>query len=213
MTGIFTICILSLPDRGTPLGQRDGVRGTSGLAATGARPAAIRKDAAPVRCPGARKGIRFYHASTWRWQDQRDATRTRAGSALRSRSCAFVRWAAELWRDRAGKAREAFQAWMRRMLGPDWRSGKWGCIHGEEAAWNDANPPHYGGLQFDDDFQRTYGPEFFPRWGDAGGWPVWAQLIAAERAFHGFPRSTNRDARRPRGFRPWPNTARECGLL
>ena len=77
---------------------------------------------------------------------------------------------------------------------------KWRCIHEHEGAWNDPDPPHYGGLQFDDSFQRTYGPEFCARWGDAGNWPVWAQLTAAERAYQ------------TRGFGPWPNTRRMCGV-
>ena len=47
----------------------------------------------------------------------------------------------------------------------------------------------------------AYGPGFLRKWGHAGRWPVWAQLIAAERGRH------------ERGWYPWPNTARECGLL
>jgi hypothetical protein len=52
----------------------------------------------------------------------------------------------------------------------------------------------------DASFQSTYGPEFERRYGWASRWPVWAQLIAAERAY------------RTRGYNPWPNTARACGL-
>jgi hypothetical protein len=49
-------------------------------------------------------------------------------------------------------------------------------------------------------FQSAYGSEFVARWGHAGDWPVWAQLIAAERAYA------------TRGFAPWPNTSAMCGL-
>jgi len=47
-----------------------------------------------------------------------------------------------------------------------------------------------------------YGSEFVGRWGTADNWPAWAQLEAAARAHDSG-----------RGFTPWPNTARFCGLL
>lgn len=74
------------------------------------------------------------------------------------------------------------------------------CIHRYEGAWDDPNSPYWGGLQMDLNFQATYGPEFVKRWGTADHWPVWAQLQAAVRAVH------------TRGYTPWPNTARYCGL-
>lgn len=74
------------------------------------------------------------------------------------------------------------------------------CIHRYEGAWNDPNPPFWGGLQMDWGFYHTYGKSFL-RWGSPNRWPVWAQLIAGYRATLG------------RGFSPWPNTARYCGLL
>jgi hypothetical protein len=78
-----------------------------------------------------------------------------------------------------------------------------GCIHTFEGAW-DANTGngYYGGLQMDLGFQQRYGNEFVHRWGTADNWPVWAQLTAAARAY-----------RSGRGFSPWPNTARVCGLI
>ena len=77
------------------------------------------------------------------------------------------------------------------------------CIHHYEGAW-DANTGngYYGGLQMDLGFQWSYGPDFERRWGTADRWPPWAQLEAAGRAY-----------RAGRGFWPWPNTARFCGLL
>jgi hypothetical protein len=75
------------------------------------------------------------------------------------------------------------------------------CIHSYEGSWTDPGSPYWGGLQMDMNFQSTYGPEFLNRWGTADNWPVWAQLRAAERAIA------------VRGFSPWPNTARYCGLL
>jgi hypothetical protein len=78
-----------------------------------------------------------------------------------------------------------------------------GCIHRFEGAWgSNTGNGYYGGLQMDVSFQRRYGHEFEARWGTADNWPVWAQLTAAVRAY-----------RSGRGFSPWPNTARFCGLL
>jgi hypothetical protein len=77
------------------------------------------------------------------------------------------------------------------------------CIHRYEGAWNaDTGNGYYGGLQMDVAFQRRYGREFATRWGTADNWPAWAQLEAAARAY-----------RSGRGFWPWPNTARVCGLI
>jgi hypothetical protein len=76
------------------------------------------------------------------------------------------------------------------------------CIHRFEGAWNShTGNGYYGGLQMDRRFMSLYGPQFVARWGTADHWPVWAQLEAAARAHSG------------RGFTPWPNTARACGLL
>lgn len=85
--------------------------------------------------------------------------------------------------------------------------GAWTCIHGYEGSWTDPDGPYYGGLQMDLGFQQTYGADFLARWGTADHWPIWAQLTAARRArdgYHGYA---------ARGYGPWPNTARYCGLL
>jgi Transglycosylase-like domain len=76
------------------------------------------------------------------------------------------------------------------------------CIHRFEAGWNaNTGNGYYGGLQMDIRFQHTYGGDFARRWGTADNWPAWAQLVAAVRAY-----------RSGRGFGPWPNTSRACGL-
>jgi hypothetical protein len=75
------------------------------------------------------------------------------------------------------------------------------CVHGYEAKWNDPGAPYYGGMQMDIEFQRTYGLQYYYRWGTADNWPVWAQLHAAYKGYQ------------DRGWWPWPNTARYCGLL
>jgi len=77
------------------------------------------------------------------------------------------------------------------------------CIHRYEGAWTaNTGNGYYGGLQMDRGFMERYGAEFIGRWGTADNWPVWAQLEAAARAHDSG-----------RGFTPWPNTARFCGLL
>ena len=78
----------------------------------------------------------------------------------------------------------------------------WLCIHHYEGAWHDPNAPYYGGLQMDLTFQRRYAPELFRRKGTANHWTPLEQIWTAERA-----RSSGR------GFYPWPNTARYCGLI
>ncbi len=76
------------------------------------------------------------------------------------------------------------------------------CIHRYEGAWNaNTGNSYYGGLQMNLEFQKSYGPEFLARWGTADKWPIWAQLQTAARAYASG-----------RGFGPWPNTARTCGL-
>lgn len=77
------------------------------------------------------------------------------------------------------------------------------CIHRYEGAWgSNTGNGYYGGLQMDVAFQTVYGSDFLARWGTADNWPAWAQVEAAVRAY-----------RSGRGFGPWPNTARACGLL
>ena len=75
------------------------------------------------------------------------------------------------------------------------------CIHRHEGTWGDPGWPYWGGLQMDRNFMRAYGPVFYRRWGTADHWPRWAQIEAGVRGVLA------------RGYNPWPNTARICGLL
>lgn len=78
----------------------------------------------------------------------------------------------------------------------------WICIHGHEGAWNaNTGNGYYGGLQMDWSFMKTYGPELLRTKGTADKWTPYEQMMVAERAH------------KTRGFNPWPNTARYCGLL
>ena len=115
----------------------------------------------------------------------------------------------------APTARATLRLWQRRSASaavgvslhepaiPAWLHDSFLCIHRFEGAWNsNTGNGYYGGLQMDRTFQSLYGSEFVDRLGTADNWPVWAQLQAAVRAY-----------KSGRGFTPWPNTARVCGLL
>ena len=85
---------------------------------------------------------------------------------------------------------------------PDWLGAAFLCIHRYEGSWtSNTGNGYYGGLQMDLAFQALYGRDFGRRWGTADGWPPWAQIQTAARAY-----------RSGRGFGPWPRTARACGL-
>jgi hypothetical protein len=75
------------------------------------------------------------------------------------------------------------------------------CIHRYEGSWSDPSAPFWGGLQMDMGFQRAYGGEFLRAWGTADHWPPFVQLAVGMRAVLAG-----------RGFGPWPNTSRMCGL-
>jgi len=75
------------------------------------------------------------------------------------------------------------------------------CIHRGEGSWSDPGAPYYGGLQMDWGFMRTYGGHLLRTKGTADHWTPLEQMWVAERAI------------RTRGFYPWPNTARACGLI
>jgi hypothetical protein len=132
---------------------------------------------------------------TWRWQRIMGRTPTRhADFGVHAIGLGYRRWVLGLWARRAAYARLRAQH-------PPHLSG-WLCIHRHEGAWWDPNPPYYGGLQMDLEFQRTYGARLLRRKGTADHWTPLEQMWVAERAFASG-----------RGFYPWPNTARWCGLI
>jgi hypothetical protein len=131
-----------------------------------------------------------YRHETWRWQRTMGRTLTRN---LKDPP-ADVQAKIAVWERVALKTR-------RRAQNPPHKK-QWLCIHRFEGAWNDPNPPYYGGLQMDLAFQRTYGGGLLSRKGTADHWTPLEQMWAAERAH-----------RSGRGFYPWPNTARYCGLI
>jgi len=109
-----------------------------------------------------------------------------------------------LWQRRSALAAvEVAEHGAARPVVPDWLNDAFLCIHRYEGAWNsNTGNGYYGGLQMDMAFQGLYGTDYLRRWGTADNWPAWAQVQAAVRAH-----------RSGRGFGPWPNTARACGLL
>ncbi|MBJ7456057.1 MAG: transglycosylase family protein [Thermoleophilia bacterium] len=163
--------------------------------------------------------------------DERPAVaRGRAGAPLERRYAAVVRHATRLGIDRPARPRPAatpegraaqIARWtaIARWLGdrterlraderplservPNYDA--WMCIaeHESHRTWDiSTGNGYYGGLQMDRQFQQTYDPGLYRTKGTADNWTAEEQMRTAERA------------RATRGFHPWPNTARMCGLL
>ena len=138
--------------------------------------------------------------ATWRWQSLMRKPRTPTlFTERRSTDTAYLRWVRALWQRRAERAE-------RQAENPPHRA-QWLCIHRYERnpaqGWRThTGNGYYGGLQMDISFQRAYGPELLRRKGTANNWSAVEQMWVAERAH-----------RSGRGFYPWPNTARYCGLI
>jgi hypothetical protein len=161
--------------------------------------------------------IVYHRALTWRLQKVYPGRTTAGSNVFRTtRSDAYRRWALRLWERRAAAAAlavsrhakpkpepKAAKAKPRRLLAANPLASGFLCIHNFEGPWTaNTGNGYYGGLQMDWGFMRSYGGDFLARWGTADNWPVWAQIEAASRAH-----------RSGRGFTPWPNTARACGLI
>ena len=108
------------------------------------------------------------------------------------------------WHDIAARYRRSVRSVIRTTppWGNHWLERAFLCIHSHEGRWNDPKPPHWGGVQMDMSFQRTYGRWALRAFGTADHWPVVVQIAVAIRAYESG-----------RGFYPWPNTARYCGLI
>jgi hypothetical protein len=150
---------------------------------------------AAARAASQVRTIKRYRKQTWGWQKlmRTPLTPTSNGNLMAS-DPEYRRWVLELWRKRELAAR-------RKAHNPP-RLGAWKCIQRHEGPWNDPHAPYYGGLQMDITFQRLYGAELLRRKGTADNWTPLEQIWVAERAY-----------RSGRGFYPWPNTARACGLI
>lgn len=137
--------------------------------------------------------VRFFHRHRWLVR----GSRTRP-VALRALRVAHV-WIPILRRE----LRETRAALRPQPVAPKWLVDAFACIHHYEGSWSaNTGNGYYGGLQMDIAFQSRYGADFMRAYGTADRWPIRAQLTAAVRAYQSG-----------RGFYPWPNTARTCGLI
>ncbi len=141
-----------------------------------------------------------YRSETWHWQRLMGKPRTPTRFTERkTESRKYKEWTRDLWRNRALAAE-------RRAKRPPHRA-QWLCIHRYERSpaqgWaTRTGNGYYGGLQMDISFQRSYGGFLLEQKGTADNWSAVEQMWVAERAY-----------RSGRGFHPWPNTARYCGLI
>ena len=139
--------------------------------------------------------VAAYQRTTWQWQRLMGVALTETeGRVLTEMSVPDLQRAVQLWRNRAAAAGKRAQ-------NPP-NLGAWLCIHRYEGSWTDDGAPYYGGLQMDLGFQRHYGGGLLRTKGTANHWTPLEQIWVAERA-----------RRAGRGFLPWPNTARSCGLI
>lgn len=163
-------------------------------------------------CPGVVQGVYYYRGQTRLWERKLERSPSKSNfNATVVRSCKYTVWVAHKWQRKAHRTRRQYQAYLvyqqrhqqQQQQAQGALTSDWACIHGYEGAWNsNTGNGYYGGLQMDMGFQSTYGLDFMRQWGTANNWPVWAQVTAANRAKNSG-----------RGYGPWPNTARACGLL
>jgi hypothetical protein len=131
---------------------------------------------------------RRYRSTTWYWQAVMGMRRAHFSAPLNTpRALRF--W----WR---------YARYVGRLAARVPHKSAWLCIHRYEGSWTDSGDPYWGGLQMDRGFMRSYAPGLLLRRGFANHWTPLEQMWVAERAH-----------RSGRGFDPWPNTARNCGLI
>jgi hypothetical protein len=142
-----------------------------------------------------RDEIEAARTEAWRWQRVMGMRPTSSGKIHASAGLRYQRWALNLWQARARVLRV-------RASHPPHRDA-FLCIQSYEGPWTAATGNgYYGGLQMDISFQRRYGAKLFRVKGTADHWTPLEQIWVAERAHASG-----------RGFGPWPNTARACGVL
>jgi hypothetical protein len=160
------------------------------------------------RCPGHRTGLLFYRDLTHARQDARGARRSRYGFAHRSPGCAYVAWAADLWRDRAAFERRALAEWRRLHHVPAW---PWFALgrceapqpNGPGVVWHYNGPSGFdGGVQFHPDTWNRHKVKVPAARGYAFAWqaPPAIQIAVA------------RVTLAAEGWRAWPACSRKLGL-
>jgi hypothetical protein len=132
--------------------------------------------------------VRRLRRTAWHWQAVIGVRRAYAIAPLRSPR------ALRYWKRQV--------RYLRRLAAHPPHKRGWLCIHRFEGSWTDSGDPYWGGLQMDRGFMSTYAPRILLRRGWANRWTPLEQMWVAERAH-----------RSGRGYWPWPNTARYCGLL
>ena len=138
--------------------------------------------------------IRVYQVSTWHWQHVMGVSLSpTTGDSLAELGVPGAKKALDRWHRLAATTR-------RRAQHPPHFS-QFMCIHRFEGSWSDTGAPYWGGLQMNYGFQATYGSWLLRTKGTADHWTPLEQIWVAEKAA------------RSRGFYPWPNTARYCGLI
>jgi len=138
--------------------------------------------------------IARFRTQTWHWERVMGVAVTPENvRTLATLTPEAAQGAAGLWRQRSDRAYVEAQhpPHLRQFL----------CIHRFEGSWTDTGEPYYGGLQMDRSFQESYGDWLYRTKGTADHWTPLEQIWTAEKAL------------RSRGYWPWPNTARFCGLL
>lgn len=164
------------------------------VSAGGAHPASASPKARHAAVVWLGGQVAAYQHDTWYWEHVMGVTATKtAGRVLTEMSVGDLRRAVALWHRRAHAAR------IRAHHPPHLRD--WLCIHHFEGSWTDHGSPYWGGLQMSLGFQQMYGGWLYAHKGTADHWTPLEQMWTAERALLS------------RGFWPWPNTARFCGLI
>lgn len=162
--------------------------------ATGARQGRVRS--VSVACPSYVRATNYYRERSWYYQDRIFQPRHRSNfNPERVKSCKYALWVAKSWQHTARALRRTYEN------PPNYSA--WLCIHKGEGAWNsNTGNGYYGGLQMDYGFMSSYGGHLLRTKGTADKWSPLEQVWVAIRAYGSG-----------RGFNPWPNTARACGLL
>ena len=138
--------------------------------------------------------ISRFQKETWHWQRVMGKKLTPAGGRrLAELTPTAIQRAAAQWRQRSAAVHKTAKhpPHMSQFL----------CIHHYEGSWRDTGAPYFGGLQMDVSFQQAYGRWLYAKKGTANHWSPLEQIWVAENAL------------KSRGFWPWPNTARYCGLI
>lgn len=164
----------------------------SGLAAGSGHATSTNKTAALAA--KYRSSIDSLIIGTWHRQDVMGTQRTRTTRSYRhAKSIAYIRWVRQHWKQVNFRVVQQFR-------NPP-HMAEFLCIHRYEGAWQDSGSPFWGGLQMNYGFQSTYGATLLASKGTADHWTPLEQIWTAEKAVVS------------RGFYPWPNTARYCGLI